>query len=549
MAKSTAHEKMTAKGTACVSLAALVVMLPGLALARAAAVEPMLVTQSVQATEGDIVPTRTYSSPVLAIDPKDHRTVVAAAFEMRTRRCVLLRSTDAGATWALLDSSPSPDAYPFCTHISGKTIQNAVAFGRDSSLYYALNGWDVKDGGPRQNMSVLVARSTNLGDSWTTTKVRDARGLEGERIENNRSVSALAVDSTAGGQDVVYVGWRTSNPEAKPASASRPMLAVSTDGAGTFSEPIDVTGDFFASEEVRARLLGSTPPSAAITAANFGGDEPQLAISDRGTLNVLWQLQTVGIRPEPKRPLYMSTSTDGGKTFTVREVIPEVTTLSSPVLRWSPSGGQRGSLHLLYGRHVENVDQLLDIYYQRSVDGGQTWSKPVRMTDDDPSKLIGKDVPNLSVAPGGRLEAVWWDFRRDPGSFANDVYLAVSTDDGVTWAKNVRVTDRSINRKIGPWATSADISQPPGIASTGAYTIVGWDDTRNGDTVTQSQDIYTANLQYSLLSSSGPSSAILYTLAGFGGLIGGSLALWMVARMARRVGSRRLRTIRTRPAE
>ena len=63
----------------------------------------------------------------------------------------------------------------------------------------------------------------------------------------------------------------------------------------------------------------------------------------------------------------------------------------------------------------------------------------------------------------------------------NDVYHTFSTDNGVTWAKNDRITDQSIDRRIGVFGSGYDVSSPPGIASTNAYTIIGWDDTRNTD--------------------------------------------------------------------
>ncbi len=73
-----------------------------------------------------------------------------------------------------------------------------------------------------------------------------------------------------------------------------------------------------------------------------------------------------------------------------------------------------------------------DILYRRSTDGGRSFSEPRRINDDDPALRRVQGSPNVSVAPNGRLDAIWWDFRNDPGLFANDVYYSYSTDDGVT---------------------------------------------------------------------------------------------------------------------
>jgi len=82
---------------------------------------------------------------------------------------------------------------------------------------------------------------------------------------------------------------------------------------------------------------------------------------------------------------------------------------------------------------------------------------------------------------------------------------------------NVRVTDRSVSRRIGVWYGNSDIRQPPGVVATDKYTLVGWDDTRHGDETTQAQDIYAAMLQYERLGSS-MSSSVQYVVAAAAGL-------------------------------
>ena len=71
----------------------------------------------------------------------------------------------------------------------------------------------------------------------------------------------------------------------------------------------------------------------------------------------------------------------------------------------------------------------------------------------------------------------------DPGIRSNDVYYAYSDDDGRTWSANRRITDRSVDRRLGVWGANYDINSPPSVASTNAYAIFGWDDTRNTEDV------------------------------------------------------------------
>lgn len=507
--------------------------------AAALAADPMRITAPVQVTEGDLVPTRTYSSPYVAIDPQTPLNAVASFVDMGARRCGLMRSTDGGQSWVQLDSSPSLPSYPFCFHTSGGVTQTPLAFGRNGTLYYASSAWDTRDGGSRRNISVALARSDDLGDTWETTLVRNTRGFEGDQIENNRPVSGVAVD-TSGATDVVYVAWRANYPIVQPSLPSEPMIAVSTDGGRTFSEPINATADFFEDETVIADEIefveknAEKPPEKPITSAMFGGGNPSLAVADDGTVYVLWvQAVPFSVSPRPDAPMYLSKSTDRGATWTISEVSPPSNWYGGPILRWSPEGGPEGSLHVIYEDKIDQTQGDRDIHYRRSTDGGATWSDYTILHDDDPGQLIGQFIPNLSVARNGRLDAVWWDFRNDPGTYQNDVYYTYSTDNGVTWSRNIRVTDRSINRKIGPWSNNFDMRQPPGVASTDDYALFAWDDTRNGDPVGQAQDIFSSAVQFSVLEG-GTSNAVKYVLAGVIGLVAVGIVLLVLVMATRR---------------
>ncbi len=85
--------------------------------------------------------------------------------------------------------------------------------------------------------------------------------------------------------------------------------------------------------------------------------------------------------------------------------------------------------------------------------------------------------------------------RPQPGAAGGPLslaYYAYSTDNGTTWSRNTRVSDRSVDRRIGPFAQNFDLLSPPGLLSTNAFALLAWEDTRNGNPVTQTQDIYAA---------------------------------------------------------
>ena len=522
------------------------------------AAEPLRITQPVQATKFDVDPNRTYTSPSLAIDPEDPRNVFATLFEARSKRCGLMRSTDAGATWVRLESSPSPPSYPFC-FMSNATTQARIAFGRNHTLYYLLDGWDLQDGDT--NRSVFLARSTDLGETWKTTVVSDARGKQGEQVESNKPVTGLAVDTKSGSKDVIYIGWRRQSPglSSPNGAPAQPMVSVSADGGETFSPPVSAVAGAFDSPEARAEPLkarSAPSPTATVpppgsraaqpdSAVNFGGVNPRIVVTDKGTAYAMWIATTANLSPGPPLAHYLSRSTDQGKTWTATQINPFSKNIADSYevqIAWSPEGGPEGTLHLVWeGTSQPEIAALSDIYYRRSTDGGKTWTDSKRIDDDDPKQFFINRIPDVQVAPNGRVDVVWWDTRDDPGITATDAYYAYSTDNGTTWSKNTRVSDRSVDRRIGTFAQNFDLWAPPGVLSTNAFALLAWEDTRHGNTVTQTQDIFASVVQHQALST-GASQAPKYLLAAVLGVVAASFVFLILA------FRRRLRTSANAPS-
>jgi hypothetical protein len=493
----------------------------------------------VQTTKEDVDPGRTYTSPSIAIDPENPLNVVMGYVEARTRRCGLMRSVDGGQRWKALDASPATPSFPVCFVISGRVDMAPVAFGRHHTLYYGLNGYDDGDGGVNNgNISVLVARSDDLGDSWTTTVAYNARGRQAPDTDSARPVSDLAVD-TSGKSDLVYVAWRSEYrtsvaPNLKPRA---PQVAVSADGGKTFSDAVNVAAPAWENAAARAEALkttttlAGTPPTTAPPAgskaaqpdqaANFGGSNPSLTVDDKGNVYVAWITHSSNITPAPLPAVWLSKSTDHGKTFAASAITPfqqGLSTFGSQRIRWSPAGGPSGTLHVVYeGTNHPAVAGDTDTFYQRSTDAGATWTPPKTINDDGPDTMFSQISPNISVAPNGRVDVAWWDTRNDPGIRANDVYYSSSTDNGTSWSKNMRITDRVVDRRIGIWSNGYDVNVPPGIASTNKFLVVGWDDTRNGTDLTQAQDLFTADVQFEQLGG-GTSTAARLALAAVVGI-------------------------------
>jgi hypothetical protein len=532
----------------------------------ASAAEPAL-TKPVHVTKEDLNPVRTYSAPNLVAHPTNPEIVVGAFADLRTRRCGMVRTVDGGKTWKTLESSPSPASYPSCNSNPRGSFQGQLAFGRDGALYYALDGWDTQDGGIGGNVSMVVSRSTDVGDNWQPVIARDARGKIGEAQESYRPITGFAVDRFTGSQDTVYVAAGRRQPGFSGANALpvQPTVAVSIDGGKTFGEPVNLAESAFADPARRQEAFRSAPPTTAAApnaptttvppagsraatpdqAANFGGFGPSVTVARNGTVYAVWPATYANLTPRPSNGILLSRSDDKGKTWTSYQVTPFDAKLGSFVtVVWSPEGGAEGTLHVVSdGYENPAITGYQDIYHYRSTDGGKTWSERRNVTDDDPMNLFSQYYPNIAVAPDGRVEIAFWDTRNDPGYRSNDVYMTTSRDNGVTWGANLRVTDQPIDRRIGVWSTNFDINSPPGLAQTKQYTMLAWDDTRNTDLSAADasslgggiQDIYVSSVQYEELGG-GVSRAAKIALAGVVGLLAVGLGLVAVTMLSRRRG-------------
>ncbi|MGI8809443.1 MAG: hypothetical protein ACR2KK_16710 [Acidimicrobiales bacterium] len=479
------------------------VMVLGLALAQGSAfgAEPPRLTRPVQATKEDVDPQRTYSAPYLLVHPDNPEILVAGYLEFRSQRCGLMRSRDGGQTWTFLDADPTLPSHPTCLSNWWGNFNTNLAWGSGNTLYMAMDAWDGQD--TRNKMSVALARSTDLGDSWTTTIVSDARPTNGETQENNRPVTGVVVD-TRGGADTVYVAWSFSLPNSPTNSdaAIQPYVAVSRDGGKSFEKPTSVATPAFEAEAVRSQALSKAAPATAAPgsptttapppgtraaqpnqALNFGGYVPGMALDAQGTVYLAWKSVTANITPAPPPGLFVSKSTDRGRNWTVAQARPFTDEnggdFINPYIGWSPGGGSHGTLHVVYeGTDRPLVGVYQSVFYIRSTDGGTTWTAPRELPDDDKSLLRGKYIPFLSVAPNGRVDVVWWDTRDDPGIESNDVYYTYSTDDGTTWARNIRISDQTVDRRFGVWGANFDQKSPPSVASANEFAAFAWDDTR-----------------------------------------------------------------------
>jgi hypothetical protein len=165
---------------------------------------------------------------------------------------------------------------------------------------------------------------------------------------------------------------------------------------------------------------------------------------------------------------------------------------NTPSLAYDP---RTGSLTFLYQNNINRPASAADISYQRSTDGGQTWSNMRFLSVTGSGNPAPNDqfFPWVAAAGNGNLYAIWFDRRLDPANIRINTWEARSANGGVTWTSR-RISTSSWNPNLGFFSSGAFIGDYNGIAvsTTNVYPV--WTDGRNnaiGRTGIGETDIFT----------------------------------------------------------
>jgi hypothetical protein len=345
---------------------------------------------------------------------------------------------------------------------------------------------------------VDVFRSTNNGASFQ----QPANGTPGFVANvDNTDKPWIAVDNFPGpGYGNVYLVTRHSVQEPAPVYWNNDILLTrSTDDGVTFGPS------------------GGTVIASSVTQPTIQG--ANVTVGPDHSVYVFWWDQTKAVFNSFNAQLLMRKSTDGGVTF--GDPIT-VATLRTPYLNGdlmlTDSGGHyistnafpqavvnpvTGDMYVAFDDWGDNVgkanwgDNSKDkgnIYFTESTDGGQHWSKPVQVNDDQTRN--DQWFPALAVTPdGSHVGLFWYDRRLDPANNLIDRFGAIGTISGhtVTFGANFRITDVSFPPAFSYWNPDGSVTiQDPVIrpgymgdydqaVADNAYFYTTWGDNRLSD--------------------------------------------------------------------
>ena len=98
----------------------------------------------------------------------------------------------------------------------------------------------------------------------------------------------------------------------------------------------------------------------------------------------------------------------------------------------SIAAAANGNLYVLASVDPPGPDPL-DVMFIRSTNGGTTWSTPIRVNNNPAGDNSYQWFGTMSVAPNGRIDAIWNDTSVDSSNTHSVLKYAYSLDGGLTW--------------------------------------------------------------------------------------------------------------------
>jgi hypothetical protein len=396
----------------------------------------------------------------------------------------------------------------------GKLFAPSAAYDGKGILYVSY----VTLSGPGNSPdSFWIARSGDGGLSFDEpTKIAGPHTFQ----------TSIAVDQKSGR---VFASWLQSRPEATMcilcfAQTGIPIVVSrSEDGGRTWTPSAQVSDG--------GRMRVGAPALAVDADGN-----PAVLYLDYGNDRLDWE--NLPGTYDGKFSVVMARSGDQGLRWEPGRVVDADMVPAGRFLVYLPvsPGFAIGSNGDMYAVWADGRSGDADVLLRRSTDDGKTWSKPVQVNRGTVGDGVPQDMPSVSVAPGGRVDVVYYDRTIDRRGSTADVLLSSSSNSGKSFSKTVRLSDASSNRKIGPpgspFSPEADFGTHIAVASLAGGAVAAWTDTRSSTVEGGKQDIFSAQVA---LDDNTSLSLAYKLLAGLGLLLAvAGITLFVLSRRAKK---------------
>jgi len=452
---------------------------------------------------------RSHNSPTLVRNPvRPANVVISNRIDTPRFACDLQVSSDGGANW-------TPTAIPLPEGEEPKCFAPDAAFAPDGTLY--LSFVTLKGRGNVPN-AVWTASSTDGGR--TLSKPVRAGGRLKFQVR-------LAVDPMSPRR--IHLTWLRAADVGflKFTETGNPIQSIrSDDGGATWQKPVRV------SDPSRARVVTPVP-----------------AVGSRGELYVLYvdlgedRLDYEGGHGGKGGPPYrgrfglvLARSRDQGKTwgeFVVDRAIKPIDRFVALFPPYPSLAVDRGSGQVYAAFHDARWGDP-DVSLWSLAAGSKRWKGPTRVNDTRRRDGTWQYLPQLAVAPDGRLDVVYYDRRSDKDNGLNHASIQSSVDAGESFSSSTRLSSRRFDSRIGFGGKNGlpDLGSRLALLSDKQRALAVWTDTRAGTRASNKQDLSRAVVAFS--DPPRLSKAVKYglryggvalALLGLGALAGGLLNL------------------------
>lgn len=261
-----------------------------------------------------------------------------------------------------------------------------------------------------QNFFDDLWRSLNGGQAWTNIAAADGGDKEWFTIDNT--------DST--GHGFQYQSWSTDGNNYGGRQFTR-----STNGGLTWMNPINIP---------------NSPAWGTLDVDSVGN----LFIGGVNlTTGQIWCVRSTNAKIGAVIPTFdQSTAVNLGGTIGPSNLINPGGLVGQVFLTVDRSGTvTNNNVYMLASAQPTGFSTGSDVMFVRSTNGGQTFSAPRRINDDPVNHAKWHWFGTLSVAPNGRIDVVWLDTRNAANNTNSQLFYSYSLDGGNTWSLNVALSN------------------------------------------------------------------------------------------------------------
>ena len=363
------------------------------------------------------------NSPVLAVNPTQRTNMVVVDRVDRPDYTAGVHVTNnGGGNWQDV-------ALKLPAGSRGKLFAPSAAYDGKGMLYVSY----VTLSGPGNSPdSYWVARSGDGGLNFDEpTKIAGAHTFQ----------TSLAVDPKSGR---LFAAWLQSKPEATMcilcfAQTGLPIVVSrSDDGGRTWSPPAQVS-DAGRMRVGAPALAVDDDGNPAVLYLDYGNDRLGLGEPAR---HLRRQVQP-GAGPLRRPGPALGAGPGGRRRHGAARPLPR---LPAGEPRRSPSV-RNGDMYAVW---ADGRSGDADVLLRRSTDDGKTWSKPVQVNRGTAGDGVPQDMPSVGVAPGGRVDVVYYDRTIDRRGSTADVLLSSSSNSGKSFSKTIRLSDAVVQPQGRP---------------------------------------------------------------------------------------------------